>query len=86
MLLHDMGTALADGMEDGEAKSRDWRTAPLIGLRFLKTFLHDSRATSIDQAIRFHDSPGSEASESVHAYSSLSPDDRALLAAYVESL
>src|SRR5262249_52943988 len=51
LLLHDMGDELADGMVDGEAASRDWRTSPLIGLRFNKTFLHDGRAHSIEEAI-----------------------------------
>jgi CxxC motif-containing protein (DUF1111 family) len=81
-----MGPALADGLEDGQSHSRDWRTAPLIGLRFLKSFLHDSRATSIEQAILLHDSPGSEASGSVQAFNALSADDRATLLAYVGSL
>src|SRR6185369_3270804 len=34
LLVHDMGTALADGVVDGHAGSREWRTAPLMGLRF----------------------------------------------------
>src|SRR5262249_54419822 len=57
-LLHDMGDGLMDGVRDGAAGPRDWRTAPLIGLRFLRVFLHDGRATSIESAILLHDSPG----------------------------
>ena len=52
-LLHDMGNALADGTGgiDGEATSRDWRTAPLIGLRFNKSFMHDGQSKTVEEAI-----------------------------------
>src|SRR5262249_17017533 len=48
VLLHDMGDTLADAMLDGDAHARDWRTSPLIGLRFNKTFLHDGRAHTVE--------------------------------------
>jgi CxxC motif-containing protein (DUF1111 family) len=86
LLLHDMGTDLADGIDDGEATSREWRTAPLIGLRFMKTYLHDSRASSIEQAIALHAGPGSQAAESVSLFRALSPADQATLLAFVGSL
>jgi CxxC motif-containing protein (DUF1111 family) len=86
ILVHDMGIELADGIQDGEAKSRDWRTAPLIGLRFAKTFLHDSRATTLTDAIVMHGSTGSEANESVALFSALSATDKATLLAFVGSL
>ena len=86
VLLHDMGDALADGIEDGEATSRDWRTPPLIGLRFAKTYLHDSRAHSLDEAIQFHAGRGSEASGSVTAYRALSAADREALLVFVGTL
>jgi CxxC motif-containing protein (DUF1111 family) len=88
LLLHDMGDTLADGMfgADFEATSREWRTSPLIGLRFFKEYLHDGRAKSIEQAITMHDGPGSTASESVQLFQALSPDDRAALVAFVSSL
>lgn len=53
-LLHDMGT-LGDGLEQGDAKGREMRTAPLWGLRAEPTLLHDGRATTVDQAILAHD-------------------------------
>ncbi|MBL8717701.1 MAG: hypothetical protein JNL79_17080 [Myxococcales bacterium] len=88
-LLHDMGDELADGLpagEDGEATYRDWRTAPLIGLRFMKNYLHDSRAHSVEEAIAMHKGTGSEASGSVDLFQALSPTDRATLLAFVEAL
>jgi CxxC motif-containing protein (DUF1111 family) len=80
MLLHDMGDGLADGVIDGEAGSREWRTAPLIGLRFNKGFLHDARAKTIDEAILQH---GGEASESVSLYEALSSEEHDALLDYV---
>ncbi len=87
-LLHDMGEALADGVQgiDGEAKSRDWRTSPLIGLRFNQTFMHDGRATTIRDAILAHDGEGSEAKDSVKRFLALSAADQEALVRFVEGL
>jgi CxxC motif-containing protein (DUF1111 family) len=86
LLLHDLGDALADGIIEGLATGRDWRTAPLIGLRFNRAFMHDGRAADVPAAIVAHASPGSEANESVSLYQALSDADRATLEAFVESL
>ncbi|MEW5743000.1 MAG: di-heme oxidoredictase family protein [Myxococcota bacterium] len=86
LLLHDMGPSLADGLSDGEATGREWRTAPLIGLRFLKAFLHDGRAATLDEAVRQHGAEGSEAKASVDLYLALSEDDRTALVHYLSSL
>ena len=48
LLLRDLGR-LGDGVEQGDAKVREMRTAPLWGL------LHDGRATSVTDAITQHD-------------------------------
>jgi len=86
LLLHDMGTLRADGISEGEATGRDWRTPPLIGLRFARGLMHDGIATTVEEAILAHAGPGSEASGSVDAFQALSPEDRALLLAFVSSL
>ncbi len=86
LLLHDMGTALADGVREGDAGPRDWRTAPLVGLRFHNSYLHDGRADTVEQAVLAHEGPGSEAAESAGRWRALSDDDRALLRAFVEAL
>jgi CxxC motif-containing protein (DUF1111 family) len=86
VLLHDMGDALADGIVEGGAGPRDWRTAPLIGLRFNKSFLHDGRAHDVDGAIRGHASAGSEANDSVARYEKLDETDRRALDAFVGAL
>jgi CxxC motif-containing protein (DUF1111 family) len=89
LLLHDMGDALADGRPDGDASGREWRTAPLWGLRVARDFLrgelflmHDGRAHSVDEAIRLH---GGEAQAARDAYVSASDADRAALVDFVES-
>ncbi|MFT3768527.1 MAG: di-heme oxidoredictase family protein [Minicystis sp.] len=86
MLLHDMGDALADGVIDGQAASRDWRTAPLIGLRFNKTFMHDGRAATVEEAILLHDGKGSEAADSIARFRALSAADHDALLAFVSAL
>lgn len=88
MLLHDMGLGLSDSLSDGdgEAGPRDWRTAPLLGLQFYQTFLHDGRAHSVEEAILAHESDGSEASEAVQLYRSLSDSQKNVLLDFVESL
>ncbi|MBL8933686.1 MAG: hypothetical protein JNM69_03985 [Archangium sp.] len=86
VLLHDMGPTLADGLTDGSATSSEFRTSPLVGLRFLKSFLHDGRATSLDEAVRLHGGPGSEARASVLHYEQLSDVERTTLLTFLESL
>jgi len=86
LLIHDMGAALADGIVDESAGPRQWRTAPLIGLRHFRSFMHDGRAKSVAEAITAHGAADSEARGSAAAFSSLSPADQAALIAFVESL
>jgi CxxC motif-containing protein (DUF1111 family) len=89
LLLHDMGSELADGRVDGDASGSEWRTAPLWGMRVAADFLggetfflHDGRTTDLHEAIRFH---GGEASESRDAYLALPPGDQAAMRAFVMS-
>jgi CxxC motif-containing protein (DUF1111 family) len=79
-LLHDIGTGDNIGNPgDSRATTQLIRTAPLWGLHHRVTFLHDGRATSIEQAISFH---GVQAAPSRDAFNRLSAADRnAMLAA-----
>jgi CxxC motif-containing protein (DUF1111 family) len=61
LLVHDMGVGLADGVSQGQAGPREFRTAPLWGLGKRIFFLHDGRTSDLKEAIREHQSPGSEA-------------------------
>lgn len=86
VLLHDMGPAFSDGLIDGDAQASEWKTAPLIGLRFLSSYLHDGRAPNVEQAIVLHGGVGSEAKPSVDAFLALPEADRARLVRFVSSL
>jgi CxxC motif-containing protein (DUF1111 family) len=61
LLIHDMGVGLADGVSQGEAGPRDFRTAPLWGLGQRIFFLHEGRTSDLLIAIRAHQSLLSEA-------------------------
>ncbi len=71
LLLHDMGAGLADGRIEGSANEREFRTAPLWGLStYAKTlksetpyYLHDSRATSVEEAIVWHSGEGEKSKQ-----------------------
>ena len=83
LLLHDMGSGLADGIVMGQASGSQWRTTPLWGLSKRTQFLHDGRAQSIDGAIRAH---GGEASAVVLNYLGLNSTDGSNLRAFLGSL
>ena len=108
MLLHDMGSGLADNLVEGIATGAEWRTAPLWGLGHTRSvmlgdakandsvsrageandvnrigYLHDGRARTIDEAIRWHGGEGQRAKE---AYEALSSTDEAKLLAFLNSL
>jgi len=82
LLLHDMGPGLAD-VCGGEASPPEWMTAKLWGLRYRQRFMHDGRATSIEQAIVLHDG---EAAAAKAAFAALAAPDRAGLLRFLESL
>jgi CxxC motif-containing protein (DUF1111 family) len=71
LLLHDMGNRLADGISQGQAGPREFRTAPLWGLGQRLYFLHDGRTGDLNAAIKEHASEGSEANGVVRNFSSL---------------
>ena len=71
LLVHHMGTALADGISQGEAGGDEFRSAPLWGLGQRVYLLHDGRTVDLMQAIRAHASQGSEAAGVVAALQSL---------------
>ncbi|MBI5716832.1 MAG: thiol oxidoreductase [Burkholderiales bacterium] len=68
LLLHDMGRGLADGIQQGQASGREFRTAPLWGLGQRLFFLHDGRTADLRQAIAEHHSDGSEANAVTQRY------------------
>ncbi len=81
--VHRMGDGLADGISDHEAKGDEFRTTPLWGLRFRPLYLHDGRATTLDDAITAH---GGEASDAVTAYRNAPDEQRAALLRFLKTL
>jgi CxxC motif-containing protein (DUF1111 family) len=86
LLVHDMGVGLADGVSQGSANGREFRTAPLWGLGQRLFFLHDGRASDLVTAIRAHASVGSEANVSVANYLFLSERQKQDLLNFLRSL
>jgi CxxC motif-containing protein (DUF1111 family) len=89
LLLHDMGTDLADNRPDFLASGNEWRTAPLWGIGLTQTvnghsyYMHDGRARSLEEAILWH---GGEATNSRSQFVSMPATDRAALIAFLQSL
>jgi CxxC motif-containing protein (DUF1111 family) len=86
LLVHDMGDGLADGVNQGEANGREFRTAPLWGLGKRLFFLHDGRASDLIAAISAHASAGSEANEVVANFAHLNEIKKQDLLNFLRSL
>jgi len=82
LLLHDMGPGLADICRGG-ASAAEFRTEPLMGLRFRTRYLHDARSATLTDAIVQH---GGEATKIVGRFSGLSAKQRDALIAYLNTL
>jgi CxxC motif-containing protein (DUF1111 family) len=86
LLVHDMGVGLADGVSQGSANGREFRTAPLWGLGQRLFFLHDGRANDLITAIRAHASAGSEANVAVANFFLMSERQKQDLLNFLRSL
>ncbi|WWE60284.1 c-type cytochrome [Parasalinivibrio latis] len=89
MLLHDMGSGLADNRPEFIANGQEWRTAPLWGLGYTQEvnghtfFLHDGRARNVMEAVLWH---GGEALPSRDRVLQMSHNEREALVAFLHSL
>jgi CxxC motif-containing protein (DUF1111 family) len=83
LLLHDMGELLDDRVDQGSATGREWRTAPLWGLRDRTRYLHDGRARSLEAAILAH---GGEARRAQRRFRALPAKQRRALVAFLKGL
>jgi CxxC motif-containing protein (DUF1111 family) len=86
LLIHDMGVGLADGVGQGQAGPREFRTAPLWGLGQRIFFLHDGRTSNLVEAILAHLSDGSEASGVISKYNALLENQKDDLLNFLRSL
>jgi CxxC motif-containing protein (DUF1111 family) len=81
-----MGQTLDDGITQGNAQGQDWRTAPLWGLGDRIFLLHDGRTNDLLEAIRLHDSQGSEARQVVANFQGLTADQKQDVLNFLRSL
>lgn len=89
---HRMGQILSDSVEQKtEMQSivvpRDqFTTRPLWGVADTGPWLHDGRATTLREAILFHEGPGSEANDSLALFKALEPGDQEAVVEFLRSL
>jgi CxxC motif-containing protein (DUF1111 family) len=92
LLIHDMGTDLADGISLGfpqfsnispPTTDQEWRTPPLWGISLSGPYMHDGRAATLEEAIVMH---AGEADAVQNAYLALPKDQQARLIAFLEHL
>jgi CxxC motif-containing protein (DUF1111 family) len=86
LMIHDMGTGLADGVSQGEAGPREFRTAPLWGLGQRIFFMHDGRTSDLLAAIRAHQSTKSEANTVISRFLSLTEEQKQDVLHFLRSL
>jgi CxxC motif-containing protein (DUF1111 family) len=86
LLIHHMGSNLADGVSQGGAGPDQFRSAPLWGLGQRIFFLHDGRTTDLLDAIKEHASQGSEANGVISNFRQLSPQQQQDLLNFLRSL
>ena len=90
LLVHHMGTGLADNVSQGSAGPDEFRTAPLWGLGQRIFFLHDGRSGpgngGLVHAIEQHASSGSEANTVISNFNQLSTQQKQDLLNFLRSL
>ena len=82
LLLHDMGPGLEGTCAPGAAP-QEWRTEPLMGLRYRRLFLHDGRVGRVIDAILAH---GGEADRSRDTFAALDRVTQEALLRFLDTL
>jgi CxxC motif-containing protein (DUF1111 family) len=92
LLIHHMGSGLADNITQGLAQGDMFRTTPLWGAGQRMFFLHDGRTSDLLAAIEAHSSgsgrgyPSSEASAVIQNFNALSRTDKQAILDFLRSL
>ncbi len=90
LLVHHMGSELADGISQGSAGPDEFRTAPLWGVGQRIFFMHDGRSTPANggllNAIQAHSGSGSEANKVISLFNALSPTQQQDILDFLRSL
>jgi len=79
----DVAEAQEQPRRSGLAAATEWRTPPLWGVANSAPYLHDGRASTLDDAIRRHDG---EAAKAQTRYTRLASSDRRALLTFLSSL
>ena len=82
LLLHDMGPDLASVCSPNASPS-EWRTAPLLGLRYRVSFMNQGQARSLGQAVRMH---AGEAETTRKRFEALTPQQQAFVLRFLSAL
>jgi len=82
-LLHDIGTGDGIVQVGPQDTANKLRTAPLWGLRTRPRFMHDLRSLTLENAISRHDG---EAREPARRFKELSPEEKAALITFLNTL
>ncbi len=86
LLVHHMGKGLADGITQGGTGPDEFRTAPLWGVGQRVFFLHDGRTANLVDAIRDHQSRGSEANKVIEHFNKLTTQEQQEVIDFLRSL
>jgi hypothetical protein len=81
--LHDMGVALAESIDEVGTGAANFITKELWGVGSTAPYLHDGRATTLDEAIVLH---GGEAEMAKQNYLELAHSDKNALVAFLKNL
>ncbi|TKB46357.1 di-heme oxidoredictase family protein [Thalassotalea mangrovi] len=81
--LHDMGPELAENIDETGVGASVWMTKELWGVGSTAPYLHDGRASTLEEAILAH---GGEAEASKLNYTRLSATNRQAILAFLENL
>lgn len=91
LLIHHMGSGLADNITQGRAQGDMFRTTPLWGIGQRIFFLHDGRTDDLLEAIEAHSSSGgnyppSEANAVIQNFNALRSSDKQAILNFLRSL
>jgi CxxC motif-containing protein (DUF1111 family) len=92
LLVHHMGSCLADNVLQGSAQGDEFRSAPLWGIGQRLFFLHDGRTSDIVQAIEAHSCAASgkygpsEANAVITSFNALSQTNQQAIVDFLRSL
>ena len=80
---HDMGPGLAEAVDDIGTGNSVWKTRELWGVGNTGPWLHDGRATTLDEAILWH---GGEAMQARNNYNDLLQEQKNDVVSFLKNL